>query len=232
MIMDTWCEIFHTTLIYEGAIPKDFVLLVHPHGVIPIVGNMIWAGTYWHGGHPDHFGGADVVLRFPFFRQWLLWMGGVSASKGAVVKAMRSKPGFSVFSGGIREMMETQNDREVLVLKSRVGIVRLAKENGKALVPVLAFGASQHFQRWPSPHSSSWVHKLSRKLKASLLLPLGRFGLPIPIFARTTIVFGEPIDTSVASVEELHAAYVQWFEDAYRRHRQAAGAADRELVIM
>ena len=34
--------------------------------------------------------GADAVLRFPFFRQWLLWMGGVSASREAVAKAMKS----------------------------------------------------------------------------------------------------------------------------------------------
>merc|ERR1712032_939103 len=64
-LFNIWCEIFQTTLIFEGgrkSVPKNFVLLVHPHGVIPIVGMLIWGATKEHGFHPEFFGGSGAAL--------------------------------------------------------------------------------------------------------------------------------------------------------------------------
>jgi len=233
-VFQVWCEILQTTLIFEGGEvppPQDFMLTVHPHGVIPVVGMLIWGSTQDHGFHPDHFGGSGAALKMPFFRQFLMWNGGVSVSKGSVAATLATASSFSVFSGGIREMMATHNDKETLVLKSRIGIIRLAKDHGKALVPVFAFGCTQHFRRWPSP-DAAWLRKLSGHLRAALLVPYGWLGLPIPLFARTTLVFGAPIDVGGSSVEELHERWVAWYADAYERHKQHAGCANRELVIL
>merc|ERR1712194_881785 len=82
----------------------------------------IWGATATHGLHPDSFGGSDAALRMPFFRQFLMWNGGVSATKSSIIKTLKKMASFSIFSGGIREMMATDNDKETIVLKSRVGV--------------------------------------------------------------------------------------------------------------
>ncbi|CAE8644503.1 unnamed protein product [Polarella glacialis] len=247
-ILELWCEIFRTTLIYEGhpaghpsaaaaagekaPVVEDFILTVGPHGIIPISGFLIWGASQSHGLHPEYFGGADVALGLPFFRQFLVWSGGVSASKKVVEQLLSSGArSFSVFPGGISEMMATRNDCETLVLKPRKGIIGLAKKHGKAIVPVLTFGTTQHFQRWPPP-DVAWVRWLSRRLRIALVVPRGRFWLPIPFYARATVVFGAPIATADKSVEELHEEWVNWFETTYERYKDAAGCAGRELLVL
>merc|ERR1711918_209784 len=109
-----------------------------------------------HGVHPSRFGGANAAMRIPFFRQFLIWNGGVPVTKHVVAATLSKFRSFSVFSGGISEMMATRNDCETVVLKPRTGIIRLAKEHEKAIIPVFTFGATQYFQRWPSP-DVGWV---------------------------------------------------------------------------
>lgn len=241
-LFGVWAEIFHTTLIYEkGLLPeygdgeaaplKDFILTVHPHGVIPITGMLIWGATFQHGLHPDAFGGSGAALAMPFFRQFLKWNGGYDVSKHVVKVLLKKVHSFSVFSGGISEMMATHNDKETFLLSKRIGIIALAKENGKTIVPVVAFGTTQHFKRWPSPDNAT-LQWMSKKLRAAFLLPYGRFGLPIPMFAKTTIVFGSPIDVAEATVEDAHKQWMSWFAEASAKYAKLAGVSDREIVIL
>eukprot|EP00929_Paragymnodinium_shiwhaense_P043978 TRINITY_DN22569_c0_g1_i2.p1 TRINITY_DN22569_c0_g1~~TRINITY_DN22569_c0_g1_i2.p1 ORF type:complete len:258 (-),score=47.02 TRINITY_DN22569_c0_g1_i2:479-1252(-) len=241
-LFEMWCEIFETTVIYEEGLLgeakdgehkplKDFILTVHPHAVIPITGFLIWGSTRRHGLHPDGFGGSSAALAMPFFRQFLLWNGGHDSSKHIVKKQLQVSHSFSIFSGGISEMMATHNDKETLLLSKRIGIIALAKEYGKQVVPVLALGTTQHFKRWPSA-DNTWLRKLSSKLRAALLIPYGRFGLPIPFFAKTTIVYGKPIDTATCTAEEAHKQWMEWYKQAYAKYSMGAGMAERELVIL
>lgn len=241
-VLELWCEIFHVTAIYEPGLLsashngqrgplRHFILTVHPHGVIPITGFLIWGSTLTHGLHPDGFGGSGAALAMPFFRQFLIWMGGHDASKHVVKKQLQVLQSFSIFSGGISEMMATHNDKETLLLSKRTGIISLAKEYKKNIVPVLALGTTQHFKRWPDPDNAV-LRKLSSRIRAALLVPYGRFGLPIPLFAKTTLIYGTPINPDALTVEEAHKQWMDWYTKAYARYAEAAGVSDRELVIL
>ena len=73
--------------------------------------------------------------------------------------------------------------------------------------------------------------RISRKFKASILLPIGWLGLPIPNWHPVTLVFGKLIDTS-GDVDVAHQKWVEWYRATYYEHRDAAGYSDRELELM
>ena len=224
---------FATTLIFESPqVPEQFVLTVHPHGVIPVTGMLIWGSTQSHGYHPDHFGGSNAALSLPFFRQFLLWNGGVSATKKVVAETLAKAKSFSIFSGGINEMAATRAGCDTVVLTPRVGVIRLAK--GAREICGCRCSRSEllrRFDRFPPP-DASWVRWLSRQLRVAIMYPVGRWWLPVPMFSRITIVFGAPMDTSTKSAEEVHVEWVEWFKRTHAKYRTLAGCADRELVVL
>merc|ERR1712157_468398 len=102
-----WNCLFETSVLLPGSSPPKgrFILTVHPHGIIPITGCMIWEATRRLGyAAPDFFGGASAALRIPLFRQFLLHNGGVPAGRPACKKVLKSGAAYSVFSGGVTEM--------------------------------------------------------------------------------------------------------------------------------
>lgn len=127
-------------------------------------------------------------------------------------------------------MVLSKNSAEVLYLKKRKGLVTLAQEAGVPIVPLYAFGTTKHFLRYPD-ESDGLIARVSRKLKASLLFPVGKCGLPIPRWHKVTIVIGEPIDTS-GDVDAVHAQWVAWFEKTYETYKEEAGYAERPLEIL
>jgi len=234
-----WNQLFETKVVLpEAPSPKGaFILTVHPHGIIPLTGCMIWEATRRLGfAAPDYFGGASSALRIPLFRHFLLHNGGVPAGRSACKKVLKSGAGYSVFSGGITEMVLSKNSAEVLYVEKRRGVFELAHEMGDVpVIPLLAFGTTKHFGRWPD-ENDSFLTRLSRKLKASILLPVGWCGLPVPKWHPVTLVFGPAIDLGSFKngdpVEAAHVQWVQWYREAYEKHSVAAGYGDRPLEIM
>jgi len=128
-------------------------------------------------------------------------------------------------------MVLSKNSAEVLYVKKRRGVFELAKQNGNIpIVPLLAFGTSKHFGRWPD-ENESFLTRLSRRLKVSILLPVGWCGLPVPRWHPVKLVFGPAIDTS-GDVDMAHRQWVEWYEAAYHDHRIAAGYGDRPLEVL
>lgn len=228
-----WNRLFETTVIIpQGAAPQGpFILTVHPHGIIPITGCLIWeAARRCSFAAPDYFGGASAALRIPLFRQFLIHNGGIPAGRPDCARVLKQGCSYSVFTGGVTEMVLSKNGSEVFYVQKRRGVFELAKQAGVPIVPLLAFGTTKHFGRWPD-ENDSFLTRFSRKFKASFLLPIGWMGLPIPNFHPVTLVFGKPIETT-GDVDEAHQQWVEWYRKTYYEHRDAAGYGDRELEIM
>ena len=79
----------------------------------------------------------------------------------------------------------TEVGAETLVLSSRQSILELALQHGKAIVPVFAFGTSDHFDRLPP---RGWFAG-ARRLPCALLVPMGACGAPIPRWAQAAKFF-------------------------------------------
>ncbi|KIY94044.1 hypothetical protein MNEG_13920 [Monoraphidium neglectum] len=85
------------------------------------------------------------------------------------------------------------------------------------------------------------LETLSRRLRVSLGIITGRWGLPLPFKVKLMAVVGTPVTVRQvaredpgfdAAVDEAHAAYVAALTALYHRHRDAYGWRDRPLVIV
>jgi 2-acylglycerol O-acyltransferase 2 len=140
--------------------------------------------------------------------------------------------------GGIAEMFMIRKDHERIKLKDRKGFVRIAVEHGVDLIPCYMFGVNQCLDFGPP-----WLQRLSRRLRASLGVIYGVWGLPIPrrvpIFKVTgkPLVVGPPMRKDhpefAARVDELHALFCVEIERLYYAHRETYGHGfeNKPLVI-
>eukprot|EP00879_Flechtneria_rotunda_P004839 GHRR01005112.1.p1 GENE.GHRR01005112.1~~GHRR01005112.1.p1 ORF type:complete len:440 (+),score=147.49 GHRR01005112.1:185-1504(+) len=155
-------------------------------------------------------------------------------------KTGRRKTGVSVglMVGGIAEMFMIRKDHERIKLKDRKGFVRIALEHGTDILPVYMFGANQVLDFGPS-----WLQRVSRKLRASVGMIMGVWGLPIPRRVPIFMVTGKPLAVGPAlrkdhphfqqRVDELHAQFIAEMERIYYTHRgkYGHGFENRPLVI-
>ena len=140
-------------------------------------------------------------------------------------------------------------------MRDRKGFVKLALETGAQIVPCYCFGNSQIFD---TPFNStsdnsdnggggmSWVARLSRRLRAALVLFWGRFGLPIPFRAPLLTVIGRPIpvpkissaggsattgEPSAELVNEYHDLYLRETRRIYDKYKNCYGWKHKPLVF-
>lgn len=152
----------------------------------------------------------------------------------------KRKTGVSVglMVGGIAEMFMIRKDHERIKLKDRKGFVRIALEHGTPILPVYMFGANQVLDFGPP-----WLQRLSRKMRASVGIIYGRWGLPVPRRVPIFQVTGKPLDVGPAMrkdhpdfqkrVDELHTQFIAEIERVYYTHRgkYGHGFENRPLVI-
>lgn len=71
-----------------------------------------------------------------------------------------------ISTGGVAEVFETNSPSgdEVIVLKNRKGIIKLAFRTGASLVPCYLFGNTKLFSLWTGGSFHSFFKSLSRKL--------------------------------------------------------------------
>jgi hypothetical protein len=92
-----------------------------------------------------------------------------------------------------------------------------------------------------SPPPAQFLEPLSRRLRTSIGLITGRWGMPLPYKVPLHMVVGDLVPVRClprshpgfeAAVDEAHAAYVAALRGLYERHRAAYGWADRPLIMV
>jgi diacylglycerol O-acyltransferase 2, plant len=177
----------------------------------------------------------------PVFTHVLRWGGAVDASRSSVEATLQAGESIGVNPGGIAEMFWTYPqpgclpDEEYAVVKSRKGFVRLAVKYGANLVPVFVFGGSQLFRLLPVP---KFLETISRRLKTSLLLFYGRFGLPIPFRVPMLYAVGSTITTRAQptptpeEVDFVHNIFMRELERTFEAHKDQYGWSHKKLVLV
>ena len=223
-----WYEIFdlHSSVSPRGLRRKirdgqrrKFVMAMHPHGIIPLHA-VLWA-AYCDQYMTDPITGdslygfgaaADVVDRIPFVRNVMGWLSAGSASYGVLRDGLcrgkaaqvnrnnnRKPRHLFVLPGGIAEVFTSSPDRDVINIKERRGLMRLALESNATIIPCYAFGATSFFDQ-ANIISSSAAERASRKYKVGLCMFYGALYCPIlPVRARVTMCFGEPVEPAEAN---------------------------------
>jgi hypothetical protein len=77
-----------------------------------------------------------MALRVPIFKQILGSIGVVDASRQTARKSLENYPyTIGISTGGVAEVFETNGDDECIILKERIGLIKLAIRTGADLVP-------------------------------------------------------------------------------------------------
>lgn len=233
---------FSYKVVYDVPLQKSrpSILVAPPHGVFPF-GNIVTMisfpsimGYYFHGL------AASAAVKAPFFRQVLCTIGAIDANRKSAARALKKGISIGISTGGVAEVFETNSPSgdEVILLRSRKGLVRLAFANGADLVPCYLFGNTHLLSLWSGGKwGHSFLKKVSRAIGFALVVFWGRFGLPIPYREPIFGVMGTPIEVpkkenpSEEEIKEVHEKLIQEMIKLFDKHKASYGWADKKLII-
>ncbi|GAN09894.1 diacylglycerol o-acyltransferase [Mucor ambiguus] len=189
--------------------PKhNYVFGYHPHGIISYGAQLAFATEAT--GFSEKFPGIVPSLltlnsnfRIPFYRDVIMALGIASVSRRSCENILSSGPGRSIaiVVGGAAESLNARPGTADLVLRKRLGFIRLAIKHGASLVPVFSFGENEVYDQLDNAKGSK-VFMYQKKMQAMLgfTMPLfharGIFNYDvgiIPFRHQITTVVGKPI---------------------------------------
>ena len=174
---------------------------------------------------------ASVLFYIPLVRDLLLFLGCVDASKETVRYNLRKKRSILIFVGGEKEQLMTKENSHKVVLKDRLGFIKLAIQNGIPLVPVYAFGENELYR-----HSfllmglRSWLQK---NFQIAIPIVFGRFGTLIPFKTKLHVAIGKPIpvtrklesEINDNDLRSLHTTFVTNLSQLFDENKASHGIA-------
>ncbi|CAE7880721.1 grs1 [Symbiodinium sp. KB8] len=156
---------------------RQYLLAVTPHGFFPwgVAGIII---ELLNQGYLPNFVGASVLGKLPVAGRLLRFFGYKPATPEAIRECLAKEYPRNVtiiIPGGISEMFKIREDVEVSCANTRLGFVKLAKEQGVMLVPGYMLGNSQLYQV-AKGFLGQLFENISRRLKTSITPFHGRWG--------------------------------------------------------
>ena len=218
------------------------IMVAPPHGVFPygnIISMLVYPGLC---GHSFRGLASSAALRPPIFKQILRSIGVIDASRHIARNALEKNESLGISTGGVAEVFETNEADECILLKERIGLIKLAIRTGADLVPCYLFGNTKLLSCWAGegiPFGRKILEKISRKLGFALILIHGRFGLPIPRRVPILAAMGTPIPTHHLKCEEptmeqiilIQNQLLQEMDEIFNRYKGLYGWDDKKLII-
>ncbi|CAJ0827908.1 13854_t:CDS:2 [Entrophospora sp. SA101] len=199
---------------------KNYLFGYHPHGVISVGA---WTNFATEANdYSKHFPGITCRLltlsgnfNMPLYREYLMAQGVASVSRQSCENILKKGPGHSVMIviGGAGESLSARPGVYELILKKRLGFVRLAIRCGACLVPVFSFGENDIWEQADNPRESK-VWKFQKLIQKYIgwTMPLaygrGLFNYDIGVLPHrrqiTTVVIqnANPSDEEVLKIQE------------------------------
>ncbi|XP_069059977.1 2-acylglycerol O-acyltransferase 2 isoform X2 [Pleurodeles waltl] len=234
---------------------QNYILGFHPHGVL-VAGAFVNFCTEATGFYELYPGMTPYMLmlplwfRVPFFRDYAMAGGLVSADKESAEYILRSKNGGNavvIAIGGAEEALDARPGAFTILLKNRKGFVKLAVHHGASLVPVFSFGENELFDQVENP-KGSFLRRTQEKLRKMMgvSLPLFHargvfqynFGL-LPYRRPIYTVVGKPIkveqnqNPTDEEIDCIHKIYMEELSKLFEEHKtQYNIPADRHLEFV
>mmetsp|Transcript_7984 Transcript_7984/g.12110 ORF Transcript_7984/g.12110 Transcript_7984/m.12110 type:complete len:323 (+) Transcript_7984:166-1134(+) len=218
------------------------IYCLFPHGIFPF--GVAFASlddlnsSFFNGAKPTV---ASVMMHVPLIGHILRMLGAIKAKPQSITKALSDKKSLVISPGGIREIFwgyprpGCLPNFEYVLLKNRSGFVRKALEEGVPLVPVYVFGNSKTFKRVQLP---KFFESLSQRLKVSIVLFWGRFGLPVPFKVPLLFAIGGPIEIPKISnptdeqVKVFHQGFCDALVDLFERCKFDYGWGHKTIKLV
>lgn len=244
-IMNMAAEYFGIRMYFEDrnavttADQQIFVLC--PHDVLPVT---IFAFSDFLGLFPNSklMGCVSgVCFQVPFMRNIYTWCNGSSVDKSNMHRLMQTGVSPVVCPGGAKEASYLSPDGSecVLYMKNRRGLVRLALQYGRPIVPSFSFGLRQIYSFWIPP-LGQLMDLLSHTLGMAPMVFFGCWGIPfgLPKPRQLNVVVGAPIsvpklsDPSDEDVEKYHQKLLEETERIFEEYKSDFGMGHINLRII
>lgn len=233
---------------------RNYLLVCHPHGVL-CPGTFVGI-TSIAGGIYDLFPGFKTFLtmlpfwfRIPFHRDYLMAGGLVSSSKKSLQYLLSRKEGgnlVAVLPGGAPESLDARPGNIKIIVRQRMGFIKMAKTQGVPLVPCFSFGDHEVWDQADNPEGSRLRRFQEAAMKyLDVAFPLfharGIFQYNYGILPRRRpldFVVGTPIevekDTNPSSkdLENLRELYIKKLIELFNKHKEKYLDENVELIIV
>ncbi len=211
---------------------KQYIICLHPHGILPFGSGSSLFVPNMPNGFPSLFPElkyrlliASFSFYIPFYRDFLLGVGAVDASRFSALKVIENGESICLYPGGATEALYSNPNKDVLYLNNRTGFIKMALACGVPLVPVFSFNENNTFSQFDTNSP------LIKKIKVSFQKMIG-FSLPIlkniiPKFVPITLVAGAPIEIpkienpTKADLEKYLQMYRDSLKNIYEKHHKA-----------
>ncbi|KAF0358388.1 diacylglycerol acyltransferase [Gigaspora margarita] len=188
---------------------KNYIFGYHPHGVISVGA---WTNFATEANDfSKKFPGITCRLltlasnfNIPFYREFLMAQGVASVSRQSCDNILRKGPGHSIIIviGGAGESLNARPGVYNLVLKRRLGFIKLAIRHGACLCPVFSFGENDIWEQADNPEGSKvWKFQKTLQKLSGWTMPLfhgrGVFNYDVGLLPHRrpiTTVVGRPIE--------------------------------------
>ena len=156
-------------------------------------------------------------------RDLLLFLGICDCSRRSCDNILTKGPGSScmIVVGGAHEASNARPNENSLIIKKRLGFIRLALRNGAALVPVFSFGENDIWNQIDNSHGTYMRLFQDTARKYTGIVPPAIYGRGIfnynygilPYRRPITSVVGNPIECP--KIENPTAEEVKFYQDKY-----------------
>jgi 2-acylglycerol O-acyltransferase 2 len=189
---------------------KNYVFGYHPHGII---GMGAWVNFATEANHfSEMFPGIDIHLltlntnyNVPLTRDILLSLGICSVSRRSCDNILTKGPGSSlmIVVGGAHEAVNARPHTNDLVIKKRLGFIKLALRTGSPLVPVFSFGENDLWDQLDNP-KGSWLRKFQDiARKYTTVVPPALYGRGIFTYNMGILPYRRPVVSVVGKPIEV-----------------------------
>jgi 2-acylglycerol O-acyltransferase 2 len=206
-----------------------------PHGVLPFANLLSIPAINQFAFRPFVGAPASVVFHTPFLR-YITCFGCCDVGARSISEQIDQGVCVGMVPDGTAGIFQVRHDVDVVNLKHRKGLARLALRRGIPLLPAYSVGNTEVFSALYDPWGI--MEYVSRKLKVSIFIPYGRFLLPIPKRSNITMIIGDVIpvekveNPTQAQIDELHERLINETKIIFDTHKHSLGWGSKELKFV
>ena len=183
---------------------------------------------------------SSAIFVMPIMKHVLTWCGATSVDKAVMKSYLKRGFSLNLCPGGVQEIQFLSNDQKEVTffLKQRVGLTKLALQEGVCLIPSVTFGLENIYSFWEFKHEM--LMPLARKLGFYPMVFFGLGGVPFAQAkpAPITVVVGRPLkmpqisDPSAQELARYHQQFMEAIGELFEANKRENGMGEMKLRIV
>jgi len=207
--------VFETQRKVKDKGPALFVC--HPHGLYGLTWFIHFACglSEWPFEKRPVLAVHSIFFQIPILRELFVQHNCIEAKEEEIKRCLKEGTSVALLVGGIEELLVTQSETLKLILKKRKGFVRIAKETGCSLIPLISPNENSLFSMLDNPVWNTIQGVLHKTFKVVIPLPslsnLGSWCMLAykPFSTPLTTYILNPVNPKGKSQEDIHSEYIE-----------------------